>query len=191
MKNAIKFFDRHFEEAICVIGFLFFVTVSVIQVFTRLIPWIPVFPWTEELARYSFVWVMFLGISWALRDAAHLRIDLLVSHLPKLGQKICGAFNNLVILGFSLFVGSYALTVVAKQIRIGQRLTATGLPMWIVTLCFLTSCILTSIRAVQRLIIDWRQSEVFLSEEEKAVQEMEQSSKAVSLPETDKAGEGQ
>jgi TRAP-type C4-dicarboxylate transport system permease small subunit len=156
-----------------VIGVLFFILMSNIQVFTRLIPWVPVFPWTEELARYSFVWVMYLGVSWAMREKAHLRVDLVVSFFPKLGQKICGLFANLVPLVFSAYVGWYGINVLLRQIKIGQRLTASGLPMWVVTLCFPLSCALVVIRSGQRLYLDWTEKEIVLSEEEKAVRAAE------------------
>jgi len=183
MRKIIRFIDHHLEETLCVIGFAFFILMSNIQVFTRLIPWIPIFPWTEELSRYSFVWVMFLGVSWAVRDNSHLKVDILVMYMPKTLQKICGAFSNLLLIGFSLFVGKYGWMVILKQMQIGQKLTATGLPMWIIYLCFPTSCTLVAFRAAQRLAIDWRETEKVLSPEELAVAEAEALSRAQGLEE--------
>ncbi len=39
-------------------------------------------PWSEELCRYLFVWVSFLGACVATRRAAHLGVDSLVTRLP-------------------------------------------------------------------------------------------------------------
>src|SRR5215470_19795575 len=39
-------------------------------------------PWSEELCRYLFVWVSFLGACVAMRRAAHLGVDSLVVRLP-------------------------------------------------------------------------------------------------------------
>ena len=39
-------------------------------------------PWSEELCRYLFIWVSFLGACVATRRAAHLGVDSLVSRIP-------------------------------------------------------------------------------------------------------------
>ena len=39
-------------------------------------------PWSEELCRYLFIWVSFLGACVATRRAAHLGVDSLVTRLP-------------------------------------------------------------------------------------------------------------
>jgi len=39
-------------------------------------------PWSEELCRYLFVWVSFLGACIAMRRAGHLGVDSLVVRLP-------------------------------------------------------------------------------------------------------------
>jgi TRAP-type C4-dicarboxylate transport system permease small subunit len=173
MKKAIKFIDLHFEEALCLLGVLFFVAVSNIQVFTRLIPWIPVFPWTEELARYSFVWVMFLGVSWAVRTNVHLRVDLILQFLPKTVRKLFIVISDIFIIGFSIYLCPFAWFVVKGQLQSGTHLTATGLPKWVVSICFLVMLILTAIRGAERIYIDWNEKEETLSEEEQAVVEAE------------------
>ena len=40
------------------------------------------FPWTEEVVRYSIVWLVFLGGSIAARRGAHISMDILVVYLP-------------------------------------------------------------------------------------------------------------
>jgi hypothetical protein len=61
--------------------------------------------------------------------------------------------------------------------------------MWMVTLCFATSCTLTAFRAVQRLVIDWRGSEEVFSEEEKAVREADENARAAAARQEEKEGE--
>ena len=42
---------------------------------------------SEELSRWLFVWLTFLGAVVALREHAHLGTDMLVSRLPPAGQE--------------------------------------------------------------------------------------------------------
>ena len=40
------------------------------------------FAWTEEVVRYSIVWLVFLGGSIAARRGAHIAMDIVVVYLP-------------------------------------------------------------------------------------------------------------
>ena len=53
---------------------------------------------SEEVSRWLFVWITFMGAVVALREHTHLGTDALVSRLPPLGKKICFALANLAML---------------------------------------------------------------------------------------------
>lgn len=53
---------------------------------------------SEELSRWLFVWMTFLGAIVALRAHAHLGSDVLVSRLPVLGKKICLGISHLLMI---------------------------------------------------------------------------------------------
>jgi TRAP-type C4-dicarboxylate transport system permease small subunit len=53
---------------------------------------------SEELSRWLFVWMTFLGALVALRNHAHLGSDSLVVRLPVLGKKICLGATHLIML---------------------------------------------------------------------------------------------
>ena len=44
---------------------------------------------SEELSRWLFVWLTFLGAVIALNERGHLGTDTLVARLPVMGKKIC------------------------------------------------------------------------------------------------------
>ena len=44
---------------------------------------------SEELSRWLFVWVTFMGAVVALKDNAHLGTDMLVSRLPATAKRVC------------------------------------------------------------------------------------------------------
>lgn len=39
--------------------------------------------WTEELIRYLFIWIVFLGIGSVYRDKGHAHVELLLNYLPE------------------------------------------------------------------------------------------------------------
>ena len=53
---------------------------------------------SEELSRWLFVWMTFLGSLIALRAHGPLGSDTLVSRLPVLGKKICLGITHLIML---------------------------------------------------------------------------------------------
>ena len=52
---------------------------------------------SEELSRWIFVWITFLGAIVALREHGHLGTDMLVGRLPPAGRKACFALSGLLI----------------------------------------------------------------------------------------------
>jgi len=61
---------------------------------------------SEELSRWLFVWVTFLGAVIALRDNAHLGTDMLVSKFGPTGKRI--------FMGISLLLMMYCLWLIFK-----------------------------------------------------------------------------
>src|SRR4051812_44152714 len=53
---------------------------------------------SEELSRWLFVWMTFLGALVALRTHSHLGTDSLVSRLPVAGRKLCLGASQLLML---------------------------------------------------------------------------------------------
>jgi TRAP-type transport system small permease protein len=85
---------------------------------------------SEEVSRWLFVWITFLGAVIALREHAHLGTDALVSRLAPRGKKACLVVGHLVMLYVCWLVFQGSL----EQTRINADVMApsTGLPMAIV-----------------------------------------------------------
>ena len=67
---------------------------------------------SEELSRWLFVWLTFLGAIVALREHGHLGTEALVSRLGPLGRKTCLVIGYVLMLGccWLLFKGSLEQT---------------------------------------------------------------------------------
>ena len=65
---------------------------------------------SEELSRWLFVWLTFMGAVVALREHGHLGTDILVSRLPAVGKKVCLVLAQISMLYVSwlLLKGSWA-----------------------------------------------------------------------------------
>src|SRR5512140_3204480 len=80
---------------------------------------------SEELSRWLFVWLTFVGAIVAMRDRAHLGMDSVVSRLPAWGKRACFVLSNLLMLYvvYLFAVGSWQQTL----INIDNKAPATGL----------------------------------------------------------------
>ncbi|WP_462386265.1 TRAP transporter small permease [Acidovorax sp. Q11] len=69
---------------------------------------------SEELSRWLFVWLTFMGAVVALREHSHLGVDALVLRLPTWGKKICLVLAQAAMLYVSwlLLTGSWSQTVI-------------------------------------------------------------------------------
>jgi TRAP-type transport system small permease protein len=59
---------------------------------------------SEELSRWLFVWMVFLGAIVGLREHAHLGVDSLVKALSPKGRRICYAISHALMLYASILV---------------------------------------------------------------------------------------
>ena len=85
---------------------------------------------SEELSRWLFVWMTFLGAVVAMKEGGHLGTDLLVSRLGHNGKRVCMAISQLLMLGctWMLFQGSLAQV----KINLDVEAPVTGWSMAIV-----------------------------------------------------------
>jgi TRAP-type C4-dicarboxylate transport system permease small subunit len=53
---------------------------------------------SEEMSRYCFIWLTYIGAMIAMRERGHLGVDTLVKHLPVTGKKICLFISEALML---------------------------------------------------------------------------------------------
>ncbi|CAN7390498.1 TRAP transporter small permease [Acidovorax sp. LjRoot38] len=106
---------------------------------------------SEEVSRWLFVWITFLGAIVAVRERGHLGTDFLLARLPPLGQRICLAVSYALMIWCTWLLFSGAL----EQARINWDVDApvTGASMAI----FYASGVVFAVAAGLLLALDlWR-----------------------------------
>ena len=58
--------------------------------------------WSEELARYTFIWVAFIGWVIASRNKSHIRISLVTDRAGPLLKQTLGVLSDLCVIVFAL-----------------------------------------------------------------------------------------
>ena len=91
---------------LCVGLFAALVLVVVWQVFTRQVLDAPS-TWSEELAKYVFIWLGLFGAALVFGERGHIAVDALVQKLPERWQRWNAVFGQLVIGTFAVLVLVY------------------------------------------------------------------------------------
>ena len=78
---------------------------------------------SEELSRWLFVWLTFMGAIVALHDKAHLGTDTLVSRLSVRGKKICLVLGHLLMLFICWLLFSGSL----EQVKLNWTTTSAAM----------------------------------------------------------------
>ena len=74
-----------------------------LQIFSRYVLNHSLF-WSEELARYMFIWLVFLSGAMVLRQDRHIQVTVFVDLLPAAVRGAALILGDLLMLGFSLTV---------------------------------------------------------------------------------------
>ncbi len=153
MKQTIYKIWDHFEEFLLIYSLMVSVALVFLQVVMRRVFNNSLY-WSEELARYLYVWQTWLGVSYAARNGTHLRITILKDRLPAGMQKILELFVTLVWLGFGIFVIYQGMGVVGTIAGFGQKSSALKIPMQFCYASIPVGMFLMCIRIVERTIKD-------------------------------------
>ena len=101
------------EYYVCGVLFFAMAAIILIQIILR-VTGLPL-SWTEETARYLFVWIIYLAASRAVRQSKHLQVDLLSIILRGKAHTVLTVFVNLTSLLFFLLLVRYGSHVMVKM----------------------------------------------------------------------------
>jgi TRAP-type C4-dicarboxylate transport system permease small subunit len=89
-----------------VLSWLLVITIAVLiipvslQIFSRYTALIPSYIWTEELARFMFVWSIMLGAMIGVRESSHFEVDIWPAVSPRVAAAV-RLFSRLAVLALA------------------------------------------------------------------------------------------
>ena len=96
---------------------------------------------SEEMSRYCFIWLTYLGAMVAMREGGHLGMDTLVKVLPVTGKKICLFLSEVLMLmcnGMFLW-GTYQM----HELQVTNISPVVGISMiWIYGMGYIVSVVM-------------------------------------------------
>ena len=80
-----------------------------LQIFSRFTEFIPRYIWTEEVARFCFIWIIMLGSMIAVRDGTHFDLDVLPAPKTAPGKAIARIIVHVAMLLVALIFVVFGL----------------------------------------------------------------------------------
>lgn len=156
--KIIKLVDKYLEEIFLVPLFSIMVIVISIQVFMRNILNESI-PWSEELARYCFIWLVFIGISYAVKKQKHIKITVVFDKFNYKIRNVLSVINILVFISFALIVVFYGYEVAEHILASDQKSPSLRIPIGLVYLAAPVGMLLTVVRLIQDIYFQFKSNE--------------------------------
>ena len=96
MRNVYKAIDQNAERWLLLVFYVMLVGTMFIEVVRR-----EVFSyssiWGEEIVRYSFIYLAWIGAAAAVKERGHIRIDVLMHYVPRTVKSLLYIFGDIVM----------------------------------------------------------------------------------------------
>ena len=156
-KKVERAFSKVQNLLLGLIGIALTIMMSVImlQTLTRYVIFYSL-PWSEELSRYLFVFVIMIGLTVAIKDDMLISIDLIDRFLPEKADKYLDTVRKILALLVSIII----VICCSRMFTIGQiqKSPAMGIPMITMYGTIFVSYILAAISLVFKIIDNIREA---------------------------------
>ena len=160
MKRSIQKVDKclsMIENAVIILGLSAMFLILLAQVIMRYVFSRPL-TWSEEAARFIFVYVSFIGISYAYRQKGHIRMEVVVNLFPQAVRRGLEVLINLGTIALFCYMIPFSFRFIG--IQAGVKATATHIPMSIVYTALRLGMALSCVRLlISSLRIVWGEEE--------------------------------
>src|SRR5689334_18730112 len=139
-EDAAVTIEHYPEDWIAFVIFWSLAFIVFVQFFTRYVL-NDSLAWTEEIARYALIWVVFVGAVMVTRRNSHIAVELVANLLPpNLLRASLLAFIDIVKLLFMGLLAYFSLTIIERMHY--QRMTVIDVPMSYVYAGVLLGCVM-------------------------------------------------
>lgn len=150
MRKLLRLYTK-LEERLLIASLVFTVVLIFVQVIMRYV-FNNSLSWSEELARYIFIWQIWLGTGVGIRLKEQIRVEILVKKLSRTGAKLLNAAALIILLLFCIFLVINGYQLVMKIAGRNALSTALKIPLSYVYLSLPFSSAITSLYLIDQLV---------------------------------------
>jgi len=105
----------------------------------------------NEMARFAFVYMIYFGVSYAIRERRHMRVTIFVDMLPPAGRRIMFIVAEGIFLIYSVLVTWLGFVIAEQAMDRGKIMSSTEWPLSVLYAAILVSGAMSCIRLIQSL----------------------------------------
>lgn len=109
-------------------------------------------PWSEEVARYTMLWAVFIGAGMGAKTGVHVGVDALVRILPPKIMRYVTVFSGMCSVTFCLSLTVLGVALLDIMWETGQLSPALEIPMVWAYLSVPVGGLLTALRFYQAMV---------------------------------------
>ena len=117
--DFLKKFDQNAERWLLLIFYVMLVITMAVEVLRR-----EIFAyssiWGEEIVRYSFIYLAWVGAAAAIKDRAHIRIDVIMHYLGPRPKALLYMFGDIVMMIVAVIALYWSLEAVHVSYKFGS-----------------------------------------------------------------------
>ena len=125
IKQSLYYVYENFEKIVCAVLMSVLVVCLGLQVLMRYV-FQASLTWTEELSRFCFIWVIYMGVSLAAQKEQHVRVTAQFLLLPKALRPYLWVFADFVWLCFNVIFAYQGLGLVKHALKFKEITPSLG-----------------------------------------------------------------
>ncbi len=150
MKGSPKSMIPSIEMVIASVSLLMMTGITAVQVFNRYVLQSSL-DWSEELARYLFIWAVYVGCSYATQMDRHLEVTIVRTLFKGKFARPVTILASVFTLAFCIFATVMGVKFVIFLASTGQKTPALEIHAYWVYLCMPVGLGFMGLRTIERL----------------------------------------
>ena len=148
--RSFALLEIHLEEVLVVSLLVFLVCAVSIEVFRRYVL-NSSGAYSEEIARFALIWMVYLGIPFAVKQKRHIICDVLPSRLSRRTTLAINLVGYICFFAFCLVMVYENFQLIMTQIAIDKRTEAMHVPIWYFSASIGVGFALAGVRLLQAI----------------------------------------
>ena len=149
--KVLRFLDDNLEKMICTVTLALMSAIIVAQVFFRYVLNNSL-SWSEEMARYVFIWLIYIGISYGCKLRKHIKIDAALNLFPKKVRPYIVVLGDILFIVFAVYIVYTGTVYSLSQMQYNMRSPALKIPNEFVYMSTVVGFGLAVIRQIQTIV---------------------------------------
>lgn len=126
VRPSLAYLDDNAERVLLILLYVYIMLVITVEVFRRFVLNISSL-WGLESALYMFIYLTWIGASWAVAERQHIRIDIIYSYVSERTKGILYIVGDLAMIAFALLIIQISLPLILSTLEFGTTTDALDL----------------------------------------------------------------